>query len=221
MVSSARKYQGPIGTDSSDVTPFGVTRGAGQISMPRIGWNQFAMGWFSAGTGTPGRQQPYFAPFLVGPQKWTTDQAQMAITTAAIGGSAPLLDVAIYGDDGTGWPDIVTGPLMTATFSTLTSTGNKTASWSGGAKVLVPGLYWIAIRYDYTTVPSTTPVFSTYTNTGWSLPQATSLGFTQTRGYKTVATNITSMPSGTALDSTTMTISGATDNPVIGVHRSA
>jgi hypothetical protein len=208
-------------TRPTDLARLQDARGAQQLVMPRIGWNQSAMGWFTTATGTPVRQVVYFAPFIVGPQGWTTDQAQMAVTTAAVGGSAPLLDVAIYGDDGTGWPDVVTGPLCSATFSTLTSTGNKTVAWSGGAKALAPGLYWLAVRYDYTTIPTTAPVFSTYTNVTWSLPQATGLGFTQTRGYKTVATNIASMPSGTALDSTTMTITGSTDNPVVGVHRSA
>lgn len=203
---------GPTAKTITDLTLVGRA-----TSTPRSGWNAMAEGWFTTATGTPVVGTCYFAPFRVGPQGWTTDQAQIAVTGAITGGATVAVTVGLYGDDGTGWPDVVTGPLVTGTFSTFT-TGNKTAAW-GSSLALLPGYYWIAVLYTFGTVPTIAPIFSTYTNTSWALPQATGLGFTQTRGYKTVATNLTVLPSGTALTSSTMTITGSTDNPVVGIHR--
>lgn len=76
------------------------------------------------------------------------------VTTAASGGAAVVGRCAIFNDNGAGGVGTLIADYGT---TAVTSTGLKTVA---GARTLQPGIYWTGFKYEYTTVPTTAPQFT-------------------------------------------------------------
>jgi hypothetical protein len=197
-----------------------IVAGYPMTFMPRVGQYSQPTGMNAAATGTIINQRASYTPFFVGPQSWTMDAFRVLVATAAVGGAGLAFDIALYKDDGTGWPNTAQQVAVAPAASVdLTATGAKTAVLTTPV-VLTPGLYWAATLYQYTTVPTTAPQVSCISGCSWTLPITTGINVgTVPRGI-TLATQTTLPTSGT-LNSALTTFSGATDCPVVAIRRSA
>lgn len=189
---------------------FSVTPSIGGIGLPP--------GFISAANSTLSAGNTYLYPFYVGNNGYTVDSMYINISTAQSGGTVSF-QVALYGDDGTGWVDGTNRIIAPQSF-TLTSTGNIASATLGTPVVLAAGRYWIMTVYTNTTTPTTVPQFACLNNVIWSLPihTSTTLG-TAIRGFSWVGN--TTFPTTTVSRTSTYTESGSAAIPLVGLHRSA
>lgn len=183
---------------------------------PRLGYVAVPPGFISSANAAMSSGILIWYPFYVGGSSWTTDAFYTNVTTAQSGGTTSY-QVALYKDDGTGWPD-GTQQVIAPTSVTLTATGNI-ASTISTPYVLSPGRYWVFCLYQVTSAPTTSAVVACLSNTVWSLPvnTGTLIGSVH-RGYQLGSQ--TSFPSA-AITTTGVTPITTTISPVVGMRRSA
>lgn len=127
------------------------------------------LGAYAFSTWAPPTSFETYVPFYV-MNTMTSDAGVINVTTA----QATNAGVALYNSNPeTGSPDQLQGQ---GTVSTST-TGKKAVSWSGGAKTLIPGLYWIGVAAQATGTLQLRAVRHTF---NWS-PSATG-GFLDNNG---------------------------------------
>jgi hypothetical protein len=101
----------------------------------------------AAGAVTAG--QTTYIPIFI-PVTRTFDRIGVNVTTAAVAGTAPVLRLGIYRDDGShSRPGVL---VLDAGAVTITATGVQAVTIN---QQLTPGLYWLAAQYTHTVAPST------------------------------------------------------------------
>lgn len=185
---------------------------------PRLGWVASPPGFISASAGTPVTGALTFYPFYVGNTGWTADAFYTDVTTAQSGGTTSF-QLALYKDDGTGWPD-GTQQVIAPTTVTLTGTGNIASTIGAGPVVLTAGRYWVFSLYQVTSAPTTSFACNCLSNVIWTLPTSTGnlVGSAQ-RGYQIASQ--TTFPSAAISSSSVTSINSGTTTPVTGLRRSA
>jgi hypothetical protein len=109
----------------------------------------------------------------------TVEALGVHVTTAAVGGTAPTLQLGLFKDDGSGaYP----GALI-ADGGTITPTTLGTQAGSALNLELPPGRYWVGVKWTFSVVPTTLPQVSMITSVSPPLPGA-NLG-NNYRGYTT------------------------------------
>lgn len=183
--------------------------------VPRVGWSISGGMLLGSQAGTPVFQRLYLTPFPVGPVGWQADAALVSVSTAYSGGTGVGFSVALYPDDGSGFPNLAGGPVAQ---SSTTSLGTGTKALAFAAPVtLLPGLYWAASLVTGTAAPSAGQM-QCVTNNAYQLglPSGLTPG-TTTRAY--VVNGQTALPTAQPADSA-FSISGGNDAPFVAVRRS-
>lgn len=162
-------------------------------------------------------------PHIVGPRPWICDSLRILVGsgTTPAGGTDVVLDVGIFGDDGTGFPDFETGALATAQFNSIMSNGAKTANLSEELE-LKPGVYWPISRLDWSVAPTTYPQLASNANSTWQLGiRVVSLNHGPTRGFlSNDAFNAIPSPAS-GLTRADFSIDGGSGTPIFLLHRKA
>lgn len=89
------------------------------------------------------------------------------ITVVGAGGTAPLVHLGLYADDGTGNRPALAAPMAgtEVTFNPATGgTGERYVAWAGGAQTLQPSRVWAAFQLTSGSAMSTVPTFVVINN---------------------------------------------------------
>lgn len=145
----------------------------------------------------------------------TYDALVLNVTTAQVAGTV-LAKAALYPDDGTGaMPNTSGGPAAVASFTVLTSTGVKVATFPSAWNA-PSGLYWMAFVYVATSAPTTTPAVNCILKVSYSIP-STSGNFTaHIRAWQ--RTGLTDLPTDATSTANASGV-GANDVPMLGLRR--
>lgn len=120
--------------------------GASNILHP---WHDVA----SAANVGGAQNQGMFTQFIL-TKPTTISGLAFQVTTAAAGGAGVVGRCGLFNDNGAGGVGTLIADYGT---TAVTSTGLKTVA---GSRTLQPGIYWTGFKYEYTTVPTTAPQFT-------------------------------------------------------------